>query len=343
MKLYYYKSKEGNYGDDLNKWLWKRLLPQAFSSDAEILFCGIGTILNQDIPSVPHRKVVFSSGTGYGHPPDDFGDGNWKIISVRGPLSAAILNLPAKAAVTDGAIFLASLPEFSPLPAKERRGVAFMPHHENALSYGQWQKACRMAGITFIDPRGDSASTTHIIRRSRLVIAEAMHAAIAADALRVHWIPVFTSRNINQFKWLDWTLSLGLTYRPVALPPSTFWEAFQNFKLRFVSGKHPSPVTSPDEALAHQRERLKRPFDETWARKKRLEKWDKRLSKIVGLPIVRSTIRAIDAALVRQAASALGKIARENAPFLSEANVYSEKMEEMKYRLETLRETASDR
>lgn len=35
-----------------------------------------------------------------------------------------------------------------------------------------------MAGITFIDPRGDSVETPQIIRRSRLVIAEAMHAAV---------------------------------------------------------------------------------------------------------------------------------------------------------------------
>lgn len=340
MKLYYYKSKEGNYGDDLNMWLWKRLLPQAFSSDGEVLFCGIGTILNQDIPPVPRRRIVFSSGTGYGHPPEGFGDENWKIISVRGPLSAEILNLPAKTAVTDGAIFLASLPEFSPLPARERRSVAFMPHHENALNYGQWQKACRMAGITFIDPRGDSANATQIIRRSRLVIAEAMHAAIAADALRVHWVPVFASRNINHFKWLDWALSLGLPYRPVALPPSTFWEAFENFKLRFVLRGHSVPVASLDEALARQRKRLKQPPGAIWIRKKRLEKWDKPLGKIIGLPIVRTIIRAIDAVLVRKAASALGKIARENPPFLSEANVYSEKMEEMKYRLEMVRKLA---
>lgn len=342
MKIYYYKSKEGNYGDDLNMWLWKRLLPQAFSSDGEVLFCGIGTILNQDIPPVPRQKVVFSSGTGYGHTPKGFGDESWKIISVRGPLSAAILNLPAEAAVTDGAIFLASLPEFSPLPARERRGVAFMPHHENALSYGRWKEACRMAGITFIDPRSDSANATQIIRRSRLVIAEAMHAAIAADALRVHWIPVFASRNINHFKWLDWTLSLRLPYKPVALPPSTFWEAFQNLKLKFVLKDHSAQVVSPDEALARQRERLKQPLREIWIRKKRLEKWDGLLRKIIGLPIIRSIIRAIDALLVRQAASALEKIASENAPLLSDANIYSEKMEEMKYRLETLRETASN-
>lgn len=340
MKLYYYKSKEGNYGDDLNMWLWKRLLPQAFSSDGEVLFCGIGTILNQDIPPVPRRRVVFSSGTGYRRPPEGFGDESWKIISVRGPLSAAILKLPAEAAVTDGAIFLASLPEFSPLPARERRGVAFMPHHENALSYGRWKEACRMAGITFIDPRSDSANATQIIRRSRLVIAEAMHAAIAADALRVHWMPVFASRNINHFKWLDWTLSLGLPYKPVALPPSTFWEAFQNFKLRFVLREQSGPFVSPGEALAHQHERSKQPLNEIWIRKKRLEKWDNLLGRIIKLPIIRSVIRAIDAVLIRKAASALGKIASESPPFLSEANVHSEKMEEMKNRLEIVRELA---
>lgn len=343
MKLYYYQSKEGNYGDDLNTRLWKRLLPQAFSSDEEPLFCGIGTILNQDIPSVPRRKIVFSSGVGYGHPPEGFGDKNWNVISVRGPLSAEILNLSPEAAVTDGAIFLASLPEFIPLPTQERHGVAFMPHHENALTYGQWQKACRIAGITFIDPRGDSVSATQIIRKSRLVIAEAMHAAIAADALRVPWIPVYASRNINHFKWLDWTLSLGLRYRPVTLPSSTFREALQNFKMKILSEGHFPPDLSPDKALAHQRERLKQPINAEWTRKKiSVERMNKRLGKIIKLPVIRFIVHAVDVMLVRKAARTLEKVVSGSPSFLSEENVYLEKMREMKKRLERVREPVSN-
>lgn len=33
MKLYYYESKEGNFGDDLNRWLWDSIFPGFFDSD----------------------------------------------------------------------------------------------------------------------------------------------------------------------------------------------------------------------------------------------------------------------------------------------------------------------
>lgn len=36
-----------------------------------------------------------------------------------------------------------------------------------------------------------------------MVLADAMHAAIIADAMRVPWLPLITSPQINTFKWLD--------------------------------------------------------------------------------------------------------------------------------------------
>lgn len=45
MKLYYYESKLGNFGDDLNKWLWDELLPDYFDNDESVRFSGIGTII----------------------------------------------------------------------------------------------------------------------------------------------------------------------------------------------------------------------------------------------------------------------------------------------------------
>ena len=36
MKLYYYKAPLGNFGDDLNPWLWPRLLPDIFDDDGRV-------------------------------------------------------------------------------------------------------------------------------------------------------------------------------------------------------------------------------------------------------------------------------------------------------------------
>src|SRR5690606_31984382 len=46
----------------------------------------------------------------------------------------------------------------------------------------------------------------------KLVIAEAMHAAIIADSYRVPWVSVSSSRRINAFKWQDWAASLRMTH-----------------------------------------------------------------------------------------------------------------------------------
>ena len=53
--------------------------------------------------------------------------------------------------------------------------------------------------------------------QSEVVIGEAMHYVITADVLRVPWIAVKAYSNINEFKWKDWALSLGVTYNPVSL------------------------------------------------------------------------------------------------------------------------------
>ena len=53
---------------------------------------------------------------------------------------------------------------------------------------GNWRKACDRAGITFLDSTADPLETIAKIRGSRLVISEAMHGAIVADALRTPWV-----------------------------------------------------------------------------------------------------------------------------------------------------------
>jgi succinoglycan biosynthesis protein ExoV len=215
LKLYYYKSALGNFGDDLNGWLWNELLPDFFDDNDDVLFSGIGTIINTEMPK-GKQWVVFSSGLGYGVPPSGFGGNDWNIISVRGPLSATLLGLPKEKYITDGAALLNTISEFKPVTESERAGTIFIPHH-NALGKGQWEKSCDIAGIEFVSPRGEAKKIIHKIRHSKLVLADAMHAAIIADAMRVPWVPMVTSSQINTFKWLDWTQTISCPYTPIVL------------------------------------------------------------------------------------------------------------------------------
>lgn len=253
MKLYFYKAPKKNFGDDLNAWLWPRLLPGFFDDDPSAWVSVIGTIINDKMPEA-ETKIVFSSGAGYEAPPKGFGGKGWRIICVRGPLTAKVLNLPESLAVTDGAILLASLPEYKPMAEKERSGVVFMPHHR-ALDYGFWEQACKRAGIGFVSPREDSLIILEKLKSAKLILADAMHAAIVADTLRVPWVPILASSSINGFKWHDWTMSLGMTYKPVELPSSSMAEVSTRVPLNMFGGMHVRGET-PAEAYDDYQKKL---------------------------------------------------------------------------------------
>ena len=111
MKLYYYRTGVRNFGDDLNNWLWPKLIPELLDPTDGYLLIGIGTILNRRIPESP-QKVVFGAGVGYGERP--VLDDSWTVYCVRGPLTAAALELSPDLAITDPAILVSTLDD---LPA----------------------------------------------------------------------------------------------------------------------------------------------------------------------------------------------------------------------------------
>jgi succinoglycan biosynthesis protein ExoV len=212
MKLWYYRDSIGNFGDDLNPWLWDRLLPGFFDGVPDSLFLGIGTIIRHGLPEHA-RKIVFGAGMGYGDPP--VLDPTWEFHCVRGPMTAARLGLPARYAVTDAAALVATVFDST---RYHRRHVSFMPHHVSAALF-DWRRLCRQLGIQYLDPSAPVRRTLAQIAQSRVVIAGAMHGAIIADTLRVPWIPVLIYEHINPFKWADWCASLDLEYSPVRLRP----------------------------------------------------------------------------------------------------------------------------
>lgn len=263
MKVMYFQDPRGNFGDELNPWLWSRLFGKYISgygnhaaSNAQknannnannnvnnnvnnndsdqLLFYGIGTILDNRIPEPP-EKIIFGSGYGYGLKPNNLD--RCRVSFVRGRKTAEVLGIGADKALTDPAILLR---RFFPLvPERDKiYSVSFIPHHTTAAG-GYWQRACTALGIHYIDPLGfDIAAVVNDISSSKLVIAEAMHGAIVADTFRVPWIPVSSVRETNTFKWQDWCGTLNLDYAPIKLtaifPPrqdSPFKAAVNTLKL----------------------------------------------------------------------------------------------------------------
>ena len=77
MKLFYYQDDMANFGDDLNDWLWPKIIPNILDNDESHLLLGIGSILNHKLPFAK-KYTVLGSGWGYGKAPNI--DENWNII-----------------------------------------------------------------------------------------------------------------------------------------------------------------------------------------------------------------------------------------------------------------------
>lgn len=229
MQLYYCKTPHGNFGDDLNPWLWERIIPGFLNDDPNELFVGIGTLLNTSLPQKP-LKVVFGSGFGYGKPPHI--DESWNIYCVRGPLTARILGLDPALAVADPGILAAK----AILPEAKKYLVSFMPHHQS-MAAADWKRLCEQVGIHFIDPCGEVSEVLYEIARTETLIAEAMHGAIVADALRVPWVPVRLYSQINELKWTDWCESMELPCMFTKLTP-IFQKQLKPLKALENRGKH---------------------------------------------------------------------------------------------------------
>jgi succinoglycan biosynthesis protein ExoV len=222
MKVFHWKCDPGNFGDDLNLWLWDGLLPGLREQHPQVLLVGVGTVLQQGKLPDEMKKLVVGSGVGYGPPPEVAGRRDWDVRCLRGPLTAEKLGLDPDLAVTDPAALVSDMPEFRNLP--KTHDALFIPHWQSAV-HGVWSAVAKAAQVGYMSPCRDCKTVIRAIGQSKLVIAESMHAAIVADALRVPWIAVKSSHDYHSFKWKDWTASLNLTYQPQRIPPSTRAEA----------------------------------------------------------------------------------------------------------------------
>ena len=222
MKLYYWKTKPGNVGDDINPWLFNRLLPNVIVKNSDTTLVAVGTLINDVLVERAAAKkiILFSSGVGYGrqhfaHLPQI--DDSWDVYCLRGPLSAQALQVSPDLAITDGALLIRKF--IKPEDYRKQYKFSFMPHLWQAKGGDKaWQAVCQQLDIHYIDPRWSVEKVTASIGESEVMLTEAMHGAIFADALRVPWVAVHTSSDVLGFKWLDWCMSINVPYHPEVLP-----------------------------------------------------------------------------------------------------------------------------
>jgi len=218
MILYRWQGSAPNFGDELNTVLWPRLLPDFFDDDPATRFLGIGSVLDRRHADANLKLVAGSGYGGYLQPP--LLDRRWHIAWVRGPRTARMLALPDALGFGDPASLL---PCAGLVPNLPRLRVGFMPHFESAAR-GAWDAAARAAGIVLIDPRGDPLAIAAAIASCHVLLSEALHGAIVADALGVPWIAIEPLSAIHRPKWQDWADSLGLIIRFQHLPASSMPE-----------------------------------------------------------------------------------------------------------------------
>jgi succinoglycan biosynthesis protein ExoV len=91
--------------------------------------------------------------------------------------------------------------------------TAFVPHC--SMPENQAQTIASELGLFLILPSLAVEDFIAALRSCNLVVAEAMHGAILADAYRIPWIgcsfaSLLSEGKTNAFKWNDWMLSLSM-------------------------------------------------------------------------------------------------------------------------------------
>ena len=229
MQLYYCRCDGGNVGDDLNPWLWPKLIPRLIDNDPTHLCIGIGSILNDRIPAAKHYTVLTSGVAGV---PPSRARGTWDIVALRGPLSKRKMQTTKRFPLLDGAYLAPKL-----LPALDRGtacNVGYIPHWKS-IEIGQWEQVCERAEVQLIDPRQSVETFIRELIGCDRVACEAMHGAILADAYGIPWTPVKAYCHTTEFKWRDWGGSLELKFDFRELPKIWRGETHLRTKRRIIN------------------------------------------------------------------------------------------------------------
>ncbi len=208
MKIFQWKSPKGNFGDDLNSWLWPRLFDVQTPQAADVTLIAIGSVLSTlSLGPIADEAnvIVFGAGTRGDHLiPRNIKA--WDIRFVRGPKSAASLGLAGIKHITDPAACLTFVGGCE--PERKEFDCSFIPYYAT-VEHGGWQTICDKAGIHLIDPRWPVGRVIKDIASSERILTESLHGAIVADTYRVPWRRVVSFSEKSEgaaahFKWTDW-------------------------------------------------------------------------------------------------------------------------------------------
>jgi hypothetical protein len=222
MKICYYKSSENNFGDNLNPYIFNHFYPNYEELNNNIIVFFIGTILYDDFltsNNINHSKnkikIVLGTGIRFINSPIKL-DSTWNVRFLRGPLSSLALMKNAYTYITDPAYLIRKLPIYENNKTRTKKyKISIMPHLRS-LDKIDWDDLCTEYEVNFISPVDDVESIILKILESEMLITEAMHGAIIADALRVPWkrfkycSHFYESDLVSEFKWADWLFSMGL-------------------------------------------------------------------------------------------------------------------------------------
>lgn len=222
MHIYYWSSKDGNVGDDLNNWLWPEVFgDDYFDPNSSDRFVGIGSVLDDrhaQSASAQARTVVFGAGArGYRHRPRQ--TDKLDIMFVRGPRTAALLSNPSTRYISDPAILTPLYAQdFAPPPSKNNPvRIGYIPYYETPKDISL--AICAATGMTPIPITQPVDTFLDTLVKCDYVISEAMHGAILADAFRIPWMGCRVLSGLYEgttsfFKWADWMESLKIKAPP---------------------------------------------------------------------------------------------------------------------------------
>lgn len=229
--LYSRVYNSNNFGDDINPAILKKLFKKEIIESDRICIVGIGTLIDSDkMDTIKNyeKKIIFSSGAGYGSRPDIF-DSSWEVACVRGPVTCEWLGLDVNKAITDGAVLLDTIfsddaiPESTNVKPSSRNNIVFVPHIRTHWRIGNILKEiCFAKDMVYLPPDQDPDRFVRTIRESDLALCEAMHGAIVADTVRTPWVCCSLLYH-NEFKWRDWCASVDVSYNVIRIPAQVAW------------------------------------------------------------------------------------------------------------------------